>query len=169
MRLLNASHSTMIRGGKSARQFVRIGGNMNTKTCAVTVIFLLAAAAVCFASTDAQLGIWKLNEAKSKMAAGIPKNHTVVYEAAGDSIKVTIDGTDSDGKPTHNEWTGKIDGKDYPVTGDSSADTRSYRAVNDHALAFAGEKNGKVQMSDKLKVCADGNTRTSEHTAKHRQ
>ena len=85
---------------------------MKTKTCAITVTFLLAAAAVCFASTDAQLGTWKLNEAKSKMAAGVPKNHTVVYEAAGDSIKVTIDGTDSDGKPRHNEWTGKVDGKD---------------------------------------------------------
>src|SRR5438270_12142285 len=100
MRLLNPSHSTMIRGGIS-QQFVCIGGNMKTKTCAITVTFLLAAASVCFASTDAQLSTWKLNEAKSKMAAGVPKNHTVVYEAAGDSIKVTIDGTDSDGKPTH--------------------------------------------------------------------
>jgi len=133
---------------------------MKTKTCAITVTFLLAAAAVCFASTDAQLGTWKLNEAKSKMAAGVPKNHTVVYEAAGDSIKVTIDGTDSDGKPTHNEWTGKVDGKDYPVTGDSSADTRSYRAVNDHTLAFAGKKDGKVTISGQVKVSADRKTRT---------
>ena len=133
---------------------------MKTMTCAITVTFLLAAASVCFASTDAQLGTWKLNEAKYKMAAGVPKNHTVVYEAAGDSIKVTIDGTDSDGKPTHNEWTGKVDGKDYPVTGDSSADTRSYRAVNDHTLAFAGKKDGKVTISGQVKVSADGKTRT---------
>src|SRR5207248_9031327 len=102
MRLLNAPHSTMIRGGKSARQFVCIGGNMKTKTCAITVTFLLASASVCFSSIDADLVNLEMNEAKSKMAAGVPKNHTVVYEAAGDSIKVTIDGTDSDGKPTHN-------------------------------------------------------------------
>jgi len=62
------------------------------------------------------MGTWKLNEAKSKLAAGMPKNSTIDLEAAGDSVKGTIDGTDSAGKPAHNEWTGKLDGKDYPVT-----------------------------------------------------
>ena len=52
---------------------------------------------MCFAD-DAQMGTWKLNEAKSKFAAGVPKNHTVVYETAGDNVKVTVDGTDKDGK-----------------------------------------------------------------------
>jgi len=85
---------------------------MKTKTCAITLAFLFAAAAVCFAGTDVQMGTWKLNESKSKLPAGIPKNHTVVYEAAGDSVKVTIDGTAADGSATHNEWTGKVDGKD---------------------------------------------------------
>ena len=122
---------------------------MKTKTCAVTVIFLLAAAAVCFASTDAQLGIWKLNEAKSKMAAGIPKNHTVVYEAAGDSIKVTIDGTDSDGKPTHNEWTGKVDGK-VTISGQVkvSADGKT-RTVTVNATDAAGKKVKGTAVYDK--------------------
>ena len=41
----------------------------------------------------------------------IAKNHTVVYAAAGDSVKVTVDGIDGDGKPAHNEWTGKFDGR----------------------------------------------------------
>jgi hypothetical protein len=41
----------------------------------------LAAAALSFAGTDPQLGTWKLNEAKSKLVAGIPHNNTVVYEA----------------------------------------------------------------------------------------
>jgi len=58
-------------------------------------------AAVCFA--DPQMGTWKLNEAKSKFAPGVPKNHTVVYEAAGDDVKITADGKDKDGNPTHNE------------------------------------------------------------------
>ena len=133
---------------------------MKTKPCAITIGFLLAAAAVCFASTDAQLGTWKLNEAKSKLAAGIPHNNTVVYEAAGDSIKVTIEGTSADGKPTHSEWTGKVDGKDYPVTGDPTSDTRSYKAVNDHTLAFAGKKEGKVTISGQVTISADGKTRT---------
>ena len=57
-----------------------------------------------------------------------PKNLTVTYEAVGDNIKATVDGVDGQGKPTHNEWTGKFDGKDYPVTGDPTSDTRSYQA-----------------------------------------
>ena len=53
----------------------------------------------CFAH-DPQVGIWKLNEAKSKFAPGVPKNHTVVIEAAGDNVKITVDGIDKDGKST---------------------------------------------------------------------
>ncbi len=45
---------------------------------------------------------WKLNEAKSKIVAGVAKN---------------------------NEWTGKFDGKDYLVTGDPTTDTRSVTLV----------------------------------------
>jgi hypothetical protein len=47
-----------------------------------------------------------------KFGPGATKNSTVVYEAAGDSVKVTTDGTSGDGKPVHTEWTGKFDGKD---------------------------------------------------------
>ncbi len=132
---------------------------MKTRTCVLTFVLCLLAAAVCFAD-DAQLGNWKLNEAKSKLAAGIPHNNTVVYEAAGDGIKVTIEGTDRDGKPTHSEWTGKVDGKDYPVTGDPTSDTRSYKKINDRTLAFAGKKDGKVAISGRVAVSADGKTRT---------
>jgi hypothetical protein len=65
---------------------------------------------------------------------------TVVYEAVGDSIKATVDGVDAQGKPTHNEWTGKFDGKDYPVTGDPSSDTRSVKQIDDHIGHL--ERNG---------------------------
>jgi len=89
------------------------------------IVILLSLAALAFGLTAAfadspQMGTWKLNEAKSKFGAGAPKNTTVVYEAAGDSIKVTVDGVDGAGAATHNEWTGKFDGKFYPVTGDST-------------------------------------------------
>jgi hypothetical protein len=118
---------------------------------------------VCFAD-EPVMGTWKLNEAKSKIAAGSPKLTTVIYEAAGDSVKVTVDGTDGEGKPTHNEWTGKFDGKDYPVTGDASTDTRSYKKVNDHTLAFTNKKGDKVTISGRTVVSADGKTRTSTIT-----
>src|SRR6266849_1021151 len=103
---------------------------MKRRTCFLMFAVLFAGVAVCLAADDPSMGTWKLDEAKSKIAAGMPKNTAVVYEAAGDSVKVTVDGVGADGKPSHNEWTGKLDGKDYPVTGDSSVDTRSYKRID---------------------------------------
>ena len=132
---------------------------MKARTSVLTLALCFAAGAVCFAS-DAQMGNWKLNEAKSKIAAGMPKNNTVVFESAGDSVKVTIEGTTSDGKPAHNEWTGKLDGKDYPVTGDPNSDMRSYKQIDDRTLEFTIKKGGKVTISGRVVISADGKTRT---------
>ena len=132
---------------------------MKAKTILITLLLCFVGAAVCFAD-DVQMGTWTLNEAKSKIAAGLPKNNTVVYVAAGDSVKVTVDGFDGDGKPARNEWTGKYDGKDYPVTGDPSVDTRSYKKVNDHTLVITNKKGDKVTTTVRAVVSADGKTRT---------
>src|SRR5438445_10895215 len=91
-------------------------GDMKAKTIVLTLALCFVAAAVCFAD-DAFPGTWKPNEAKSRMAPNAPKNNTVVYEAAGDNVKITADGIGNDGKPTHDEWKGKVDGNDYVVTG----------------------------------------------------
>jgi hypothetical protein len=124
---------------------------------ALTLVF--GSAAVCFADSP-HMGTWKLNEKKSRIGKGAPKNSTVVYEAAGDSIKVTVDGVDAAGSPAHNEWTGKFDNKDYPVTGDATADTRAYRKVNSRTLALTNKKGGKVTTTGTIVVSANGKTRT---------
>jgi hypothetical protein len=133
---------------------------MKAKTIVMTVALCLVAGAVCFASDDAHMGTWKLNESKSKISAGTPKNTTVVYEVAGDNVKATVDGVDADGKPAHSEWTGKFDGKDYPVTGDPHSDTRSLTKVDDHTLDLAVKKDGKVTATGKVVVAPDGKSRT---------
>jgi len=133
---------------------------MKAKTIVLTLALYSVAAVVCLASTSVQMGTWKLNEAKSKLAPGAAKNNTVVYEAAGDSVKVTVDGTDRNGQPAHNEWTGKFDGKDYPVTGDPESDARSYKQVNDHTLELTVKRGGKVTLTGRIVVSADGKTRT---------
>jgi len=133
---------------------------MRTKAWLFTLAVLLAAATVCLAADDAQIGTWKLNEARSKIGAGAVKNTTVVYEASGDSVKVTVDGVGSDGKPSHSEWTGKFDGKDSPVTGDSTTDTRAYTKVDDHTLTMINKKDGKATITGHITVSADGKTRT---------
>jgi len=125
----------------------------------VTLAILFGGVTVCLADSP-QMGTWKLNEAKSKFAPGAGKNTTVVYEAAGDSIKVTVDGVDGSGNPNHNEWTGKFDGKFYAVTGDPTSDERSYRKINNHTLALTAKKDGKVSLTGRIVVSANGRTRT---------
>ena len=132
---------------------------MKTKTIGLSFILCLAAGAFCLAADDPMMGTWKLNEAKSKFAPGSPKNNTVVYAAAGDQIKITVDGTDADGKSAHSEWTGKFDGKDYPVTGDATADMRSYKKEGKD-LELTNKKDGKVTVTGKVVISADGKTRT---------
>lgn len=115
---------------------------MNLKKTALTVAMLFVGMSMCFAQNP-HLGTWKLNETKSKSIPGMTKNFTVTYEAAGDNIKATLDGVDGQGKPTHNEWTGKFDGKDYPVTGDPTSDMRSYKKIDDRTMEVTAKKDGK--------------------------
>lgn len=131
---------------------------MKTKAIALTISLVFVSVAMGF-QADPQIGTWKLNEAKSKLA-GKTRNHTVVYEAAGDQTKVTVDGVDENGGATHNEWTGKYDGKEYPVTGDANSDVRSYRKINKNTLAITGKKNGKITLTGRIVVARNGKSRT---------
>src|SRR5215472_12941220 len=132
---------------------------MKIRSSVFFALFVLAAA-TCFAANDAFMGTWKLNESKSKITADAPKNQTVIYEAAGDSTKVTIDGTAPDGSPMHSEWTGKFDGKDYPSTGNPNEDMRSAKMVNDHTYHVVSKKGGKVVLTAHVVVAPDGKSRT---------
>ena len=132
---------------------------MKGRVILLSLAALFVGVTVCLADNP-HMGTWKLNEAKSKFSPGATKNHTVVYEAAGDSVKVTVDGVDGEGNPSHNEWTGKFDGKFYAVTGDPTADMRSYRKINNHTMALTGKKGGKVTLTGRIVVTANGRTRT---------
>src|ERR1043165_78777 len=140
---------------------------MKAKTIALTISLFFASVAMGF-QNNPQMGTWKLNEGKSKLS-GKAKNHTVVYEAAGDQIKVTVDGVDENGAAVHNEWTGKFDGKEYPVSGDANSDVRSYRMINQNTLSLSGKKNGKVTLSGRVVVSRDGKTRTVTTTTTNAQ
>ena len=133
---------------------------MKVKTVLFTLAVCLVAASVVVAKTDSRMGTWKLNEAKSKIAAGAPKNHTVIYEAAGDDIKVIVDGTDGDGNAVHNEWTGRFNGKCFAVTGSPTSDQRCYRATNSRTLQFTERKDNKISVRGTVVFSKNGKTRT---------
>src|SRR2546430_17600082 len=110
-----------------------------------SMLLTLVVCSVAFVMSSAQnpqMGTWKLNEAKSKIPAGMMKNTTVTYVEEGDSVKVTTDGTGPDGSAVHTEWTGKFDGKDSPLPGDPTADSRSYPTGNDRPFTLYHKKDG---------------------------
>src|SRR5438270_7672171 len=142
-----------------SRHFCRNRGMNKTRIAVITVAVSIMAAAVCFAANP-QMGTWKLNEAKSKMPAGMGKNTTVVYAEQGDKIKVTVDGMDKDGKSTHGVWVGKFDGKAYPTKGNLSWNSAGYKVVNDRTNTITTMKDGKVVWSGRIQVSKDGKSRT---------
>jgi hypothetical protein len=132
---------------------------MKTRIAVVAVVLSFVAATACFAASP-QMGTWKLNEAKSKMPAGMGKNTTVTYAEQKDKIKVTVDGVDKDGKPTHSVWVGKFDGKTYPTKGNLSWNSAAYKVVNDRTNEITTMKDGKIAWTGTITVSADGKSRT---------
>src|SRR2546430_11124447 len=65
------------------------------------------------AAADQHSGTWKMNPAKSKYRPGpTPKSNTVQIDSDADNIKLSAEGIDASGNPTHVEYTAKYDGKD---------------------------------------------------------
>jgi hypothetical protein len=133
--------------------------SVRTKRTILVLVALLLTATATFAANPL-MGTWKLNEGKSKFAPGATKNTMVTYATAkGDMIKCTVDGVDKDGKPIHWTWTGKFDGKPYPIKGSPSFDTLTYKPVNDRTNNTVATKAGKVVMTATITVAKDGNSR----------
>jgi hypothetical protein len=135
---------------------------MKKRSIISTLALCLLGLSAALAAENPNIGTWKLNDAKSKIPAGVGKNTTVVYTADGDQMKVTTDGVDPSGKPVHSEWTGKFDGKPYPVTGMTSVDSRAVTAKGDRTLEITNMKDGKTVGTGKVELAKDGKSRTLE-------
>src|SRR6266404_2364260 len=132
---------------------------MKNRIAAVAVALSFIGATVCFAANP-HMGTWKLNEAKSKLPPGMGKNTMVTYTEQKDKIKVTVNGVDKDGKPTHSVWVGKFDGKAYPAKGNLPYNSVAYKVVNDRTNDITAMKDGKIGWSGRITVSADGKSRT---------
>ena len=112
-------------------------------------------------------GSWKLNLAKSKYIQGqAPKNSTLVYETAGEGIKVTVDQMPFDGPAIHYAYTANYDGKDVPVVGNPLADTSARTRVNATTTNLVNKKAGQVMSTVTLVDSTDGKMLTITTTGK---
>src|SRR5437763_14682211 len=102
---------------------------IKTRIAVLAAALSFTVAAACFAANP-HIGTWKLNEAKSKLVPGMGKNRTVTYAEQKDKIKVTVDGADKPGKPTHGVWGGKWEGQAYPAKRKRSRNSAAYSGAN---------------------------------------
>src|SRR5512134_1881673 len=126
---------------------------------------LSVVAVTCMAGTAAfagenWVGSWKLNAAKSQLGSAAVRAQTLKFEATPDGIKLTSEGTDADGKPMHGGYVSKFDGKDVPWAGNPMADTAAAKRIDDNSYENVWKKGGKVTVTAKVSVSADGKTLT---------
>jgi hypothetical protein len=113
-------------------------------------------------AADNQAGTWKLNVAKSKYSPGPPpKEGTLTVESEPNGLKITINGTDAEGKPVNMEFSPKYDGKDVPTTGMPGTDTISMKKIDDYTVEAVSKKAGKPLVTTRTVVSKDGKTRTT--------
>jgi hypothetical protein len=138
-----------------------------------------SAFAVAFAAQAASplAGTWKLNVEKSKYSPAnlAPKSGTTKLEVTGDTIKATIDGVDSQGRKTHQDYTAKFDGKEVPcnctVDGKPSPDQDAvmWKKLDNRTYELAYALKGKTMTMNHIMVAADGKSRTNTVTGKNAQ
>jgi hypothetical protein len=117
--------------------------------------------AVSVWAADPFVGTWKLNVAKSKLPAPAPKSQSFKCVAQGDTFRWMFETVGADGKATHSEWSGKYDGKDYPVKGDPTVDTTSLKKTDAYSFVDIDKKAGKEVGSYQVTVSKDVKTITA--------
>ena len=151
------------------------------KRITVSAVLLLAVLALVIARVsagDLRAGTWKLNIEKSKFSPGPPPKgpNTQKIEAVENGIKMVADGVNAKGQKTHNEYTLRYDGKDYPqhptVDGKpnpEAPDTISAKKIDDYTYEITTKRKGVVFVTIKDVISKDGKTRTGTLTGKNAQ
>ena len=137
---------------------------MRARTFVVAAVVVAAFASPSFAQNP--LGVWKVNLAKSKYTTGpAPKSATITTTAvAGGGFKSVNEQVPPTGAPIKYEITYKFDGKDNKVVGNPNADTQSYTRVDDRHWTVVSKLKGKVTLTSKVELAADGKSRTTTQT-----
>ena len=135
---------------------------------ATTLLLVALALNVSAAPADEHSGTWKMNPAKSNYSPGpAPKSITVKIVSDADNMKLTSDGIDAAGKPTHVEYTAKFDGKDYAITGIPNADTVALERLDASTIRSTTKKGDQVVMTVTSVISKDGKTRTGTFKGKN--
>jgi hypothetical protein len=111
-------------------------------------------------------GTWQLNPGKSTRRPEPSPYRRVtsriepLNDGSDDGVKVTYRMVGTRGGVTHMEWTGRFDGKDYPVQGSDNVLTNAYRRVDERSYQIIVKADGQLAATAMVRVSRDGKTMT---------
>ena len=130
----------------------------------VLALAVTASVALSAQAQDQGIGTWRLNVSKTTMSPGPkPVSSTVTIEASDGGIKQVTEQSLGLGA-SKSEFTARFDGKDYPIRGNPNADVVALKRVDDRSYEVIGKKGGKVTITSRVTLSADGKTRTVVQT-----
>lgn len=143
---------------------------MNLKLSRVAIVLAIGFVALPVPfraqSKDLFVGTWTMNTAKSTYSPGpTPKSVTSTYEAAGKGYKISVRNEPPSGPLQQYSYTTNLDGADSKVTGNNpNADTIAMKRIDARTLEAVNKRSGKVTITQRNVVSADGKTRTVTST-----
>jgi hypothetical protein len=128
---------------------------------AVAVVVQVPAAA---GQDSAWYGTWQLDVERSEYRPGPApyRRGTLVIEPWDGGVRMVYDLVGVRGGVTHLEWTGRFDGRDYPVQGADEYITYAYVVVDERTWRAAVKVDGRVVATATVTLSADGRTMTTE-------
>ena len=114
------------------------------------------------AGKDVRVGNWDLDVGKSTFTGRpAPKGgHVSITAVKGGALKAVVDYQQASGAALHYEYTGKADGNDVPVTGNTYFDSVTVIAPDAPTLIRTERRGGKVVGITTIEVSKDGKTMT---------
>ena len=115
----------------------------------------------------AWVGVWVLASAVSANNPDVPRAYaraTRHISSTGAVVSIVDDLVRVRGGVVHLEWTGTLDGRDYPVEGVEIYLTSAYQQIDDHTLELTQKVDGRPVVRARMILSADGQTITTETT-----
>ena len=111
-------------------------------------------------------GVWTLSDVLStgSKAPRLYARGTRRISISDASVTIVDDLVRVRGGVVHQEWTGKLDGNDYPVEGLEVYLTSAYRQVDDHTIELRQKFDGRPVVFATMVLSADGRTITTTTT-----
>ena len=114
----------------------------------------------------AWIGVWTLTAVLSgnSTAPRLYARGTRHIVSTASSLTIVDDLVRLRGGVVHLEWTGTLDGRDYPVNGVEVFLTSAYREIDAHTLELTQKVDGRAVVRARLVLSADGKTITTTTT-----